>query len=226
MNKLEYLTRLGNFLRKYGLPEEDINDALTYYEEVFMDAGFGKDAETAETLGSPEELAAGILRDSGIQVGSVNDAPSPNFDQQSEYTNCGAQQNRPYSGQQYNNQNTGKSDSNTILKIIIAILAFPLWFPLLTVVFAVFVAVICLIFALLVAFVAVSISLVFGGFSIIAEIPQLALMLLGGGFAACSISFLICRGLFRIIVPPLVKTFRKFVNWLRGIFVKGEKSYE
>lgn len=218
MNKLEYLTRLRSFLQRYGLPEEDINDALTYYEEVFMDAGFGKDAETAESLGSPEELAAGILRESGIQVGSVNDAPTVGFNQQSGYTNCG--------NQQYDNRNKGNSGSNTVLKVIIAVLSFPLWFPVLIVLLSVLLVIFCLFFGLLIAFVSLSVSLVLGGFSIIAEIPQLALMMLGGGFAACSVSFLICRGLFRLIAPAFVKLVRKFVGWLRGIFVKGEKSYE
>ena len=45
MNKLEFLTRLRNSLERGGMPVEDINDALTYYEEVFMDAGFGKEED-------------------------------------------------------------------------------------------------------------------------------------------------------------------------------------
>ena len=53
MNKLEFLTRLRNSLERGGMPVEDINDALTYYEEVFMDAGFGKEEETAASEYTP-----------------------------------------------------------------------------------------------------------------------------------------------------------------------------
>ena len=65
MNKLEFLTRLRNNLERGGLPSDDINDALSYYEEVFLDAGFGKEEETAAAKGSPEDVAVNILRESG-----------------------------------------------------------------------------------------------------------------------------------------------------------------
>ena len=76
MNKLEFLTRMRNKLESGGLPAEDINDALTYYEEVFLDAGFGKEEETAASIGLPEDIAADILRESGIAP-TVKPQPVP-----------------------------------------------------------------------------------------------------------------------------------------------------
>ena len=66
MNRLEYLTRLRRLLEDGGLAEDEINDAMGFYEEIFLDAGAAHEAETAANLGSPEELANKILQDSGI----------------------------------------------------------------------------------------------------------------------------------------------------------------
>lgn len=66
MNRLEYLTQLRRSLEDGGLAEDEINDAMGFYEEIFLDAGAAHEAETAANLGSPEELANKILQDSGI----------------------------------------------------------------------------------------------------------------------------------------------------------------
>lgn len=57
MNRLEYLTQLRRSLEDGGLAEDEINDAMGFYEEIFLDAGAAHEAETAANLGSPEELA-------------------------------------------------------------------------------------------------------------------------------------------------------------------------
>lgn len=66
MNRLEYLTQLRRSLEDGGLAEDEINDAMGFYEEIFLDTGAAHEAETAANLGSPEELANKILQDSGI----------------------------------------------------------------------------------------------------------------------------------------------------------------
>lgn len=68
MNRLEFLTSLRFHLEKGGLPREDIEDALSYYEEIFLDSGYGSDEQTASSLGSPEDLAREILIENGIHV--------------------------------------------------------------------------------------------------------------------------------------------------------------
>ncbi|MCR5020940.1 DUF1700 domain-containing protein [Ruminococcus sp.] len=83
MNRLEFLTSLRYNLEKGGLPREDIEDALSYYEEIFLDAGYGSDEQTAQTLGDPETLAKEILVENGIhpdgdaafEVGTAKRAP-------------------------------------------------------------------------------------------------------------------------------------------------------
>ena len=39
MNRLEYLTQLRRLLEDGGLAEDEINDAMGFYEEIFLDAG-------------------------------------------------------------------------------------------------------------------------------------------------------------------------------------------
>lgn len=53
MNRLEYLTQLRRSLEDGGLAEDEINDAMGFYEEIFLDAGAAHEAETAANLGSP-----------------------------------------------------------------------------------------------------------------------------------------------------------------------------
>ena len=52
MNRLEYLTQLRRSLEDGGLAEDEINDAMGFYEEIFLDAGAAHEAETAANLGS------------------------------------------------------------------------------------------------------------------------------------------------------------------------------
>ena len=37
MNRLEYLTQLRRSLEDGGLAEDEINDAMGFYEEIFLD---------------------------------------------------------------------------------------------------------------------------------------------------------------------------------------------
>lgn len=62
MNRLEYLTQLRRSLEDGGLAEDEINDAMGFYEEIFLDAGTAHEAETAANLGSPEDLANKFCR--------------------------------------------------------------------------------------------------------------------------------------------------------------------
>lgn len=200
MNKIEFLTRLKNSLEKNGLPQEDMDDALNYYEEIFMDAGFGRDDETAESLGSPEVIAEGILRENGIEINNINDF--------TKSTNV-----------QQNVTIVQKSSSDTALKIVLLILAFPIWFPIVVVIFSLLIALFAVIFGLGIAFVATSIAMLFSGIMILFESPALALMGIGIGLVGCGITFFILCGL----VPASLKLFKKFFSALKGMFKKGDK---
>ena len=55
MNREEYLKRLSFLLK--DLPEEEIEDAIAYYEDYFEEAGEEKEEQVIKELGSPEKIA-------------------------------------------------------------------------------------------------------------------------------------------------------------------------
>lgn len=61
MNREEYLKRLSFLLK--DLPEEEIEDAIAYYEDYFEEAGEEKEEQVIRELGSPEKIAK-MIRDS------------------------------------------------------------------------------------------------------------------------------------------------------------------
>lgn len=61
MNREEYLKRLSFLLK--DLPEEEIEDAIAYYEDYFEEAGEDKEEQVIRELGSPEKIAK-MIRDS------------------------------------------------------------------------------------------------------------------------------------------------------------------
>ena len=61
MNREEYLKRLSFLLK--DLPEEEIEDAIAYYEDYFEEAGEENEEQVIKELGSPEKIAR-MIRDS------------------------------------------------------------------------------------------------------------------------------------------------------------------
>lgn len=208
MNKLEFLTRLRNSLERGGMPAEDINDALTYYEEVFMDAGFGKEEETAASMGMPEDVAVNILRESGITP-PPPPAPAPaqnmNFAQQPQ------QKKKPSGGA-------------IAASIIIGVLTFPIWLPILIVAVVMLFVVIVVLLSFVIAFIAAGIGLIIGGFALIFEIPSVALMALGAGFIITGLVILMCKPVFGAAIPACGRGIKKLFAWVGGLFKKGGKE--
>lgn len=207
MNKIEFLTRLRNSLERGGMAAEDINDALTYYEEVFMDAGFGKEEETAASMGSPEEVAGNILREAGITP-----PPAP----------AAAPQNMGGAAQP---QQKKKASGGAIaLSIILAVLTFPIWLPILIVVVVMLFVVIVVLLSLVVAFIAAGIGLIIGGIITLFEVPSIALMALGAGLIITGIVALICKPVFGSAIPACGRGIKKAFSWIGGLFKKGGKE--
>jgi uncharacterized membrane protein len=65
MTKVAYLAELRRKLK--GLPENEIDAACAYYDEYFSDAGSENEEQTAAELGSPAEVAAGIIGDRALR---------------------------------------------------------------------------------------------------------------------------------------------------------------
>ena len=216
MNKLEFLTRLRNSLEKGGLPKEDINDALTYYEEVFLDAGFGKEEETAASMGEPEDVAVNILRESGIHVNPAPVMPPQDPERQSFSNNSNV-----YNAEQSEKKTSG---GQWALRIILAVLTFPIWLPILIVICALLFTLIVVVCSLIFAAVVTAVALIAGGIAAIFETPSIALMLIGVGLIITGIVLLICKPAFNAVIPACGRAVKRFFNWIVGLFKKGEKE--
>ena len=215
MNKLEFLTRLRNNLERGGLGPDDINDALSYYEEVFLDAGFGKEEETAASMGSPEEVAVNILRESGIHVGGAPVMPPQRM-------NAPQGQNGPAMG--YVPPKKKASGGTIALGIILGILTFPIWLPIVIVVVTLLFTLIVVLISVFIAFVAAAIGLIVGGIATMFEFPALGLFALGLGLFLTGIIILICKPAVSAGVPAIGRGIKGFCGWVVGLFKKGGKE--
>ena len=61
MNAYEYLQALRAALS--ALPDDEIDSAMRYYEDYFLDAGDENAAQVIEELGPPEQVAQAILNE-------------------------------------------------------------------------------------------------------------------------------------------------------------------
>ncbi len=218
MNKLEFLTRLRNNLERGGLPSDDINDALSYYEEVFLDAGFGKEEETAAAMGSPEDVAVNILRESGIHVGGAPVMPPQRMGGPQ-----GQQQQGPMMGG-YVPPKKKASGGSIALGIVLGILTFPIWFPIVCVVVSLLFALIVVLISLVIAFFAAAIGLLIGGIVALTEFPAVGIMFLGAGLILTGLVILICKPAFSAVIPAIGRGIKRFCGWVVGLFKKGGKE--
>lgn len=224
MNKLEFLTRLRNSLERGGLSKEDINDALTYYEEVFLDAGFGKEEETAAAMGDPEDVAVNILRESGIHVNPAPVLPpqDPSAQNSNNNYNNGNGFNNGYGN--YNNaaQPVKKTSGGAwVLRIILAVLTFPFWLPVLIVICVLLFTLIVVVISLVFAAAVTAFAFIAGGLVSIFESPAVALMLIGIGLIITGIVILICKPAFSAAIPACGRAIKRFCGWFAGLFKKG-----
>ena len=65
MKRQDFLDALRARLNR--LPAEELEDALDYYNEIFLDAGEENEEETAESLGSIDDIARQIYAENGIE---------------------------------------------------------------------------------------------------------------------------------------------------------------
>lgn len=76
MNKTEFIKELKIKLR--NLPNEELNDALSYYDEYFEDAQIDDTVDVEKELGSPSMVASQILSDYAVKDIEIKDKPSKN----------------------------------------------------------------------------------------------------------------------------------------------------
>ena len=132
MTAAEYLYDLRRRLKQ--LPQQEIDEAMSYYEEYFSEVGPGGEAELINRLGSPAQVASTII---------------------SEYAM------KDMSGQGETPKN--RSGIKTMWIVIIAVLASPIAIPIAIALFAVVFSILVTIFSVLFSLLAASLAMVIAG---------------------------------------------------------------
>lgn len=201
MDKYDFIKQLEKELS--GLSEEEIRSAVSYYKELFEDAGNDNVQELLENLGSPKEIAENIKRESGTVVTADKPQDSVNSD------------NINIKEKETDIRTEKRRDAGTILLLaVVLICTSPIWLPLLVTVYGVVITLLCVIVILALVFGIIGIAGIISGFSTIFAVPPVGLVLLGMGLVFTALTLmcapLLFKGIFRIC--------RALINGTVGIF--------
>ncbi len=214
MSRKAFMARLDELLA--DITEAEKEEALSYYEEYFEDAGPEKEEEVISSLGSPEKVAATIK--AGL---------SENAQEEGEFSETG------YTNSYYDvkdevatiNKRKGLGGLGTggwVIILILCLFALPVLGPLLLgvlgTIFGLLVAVVAVIFAVFVtgvALVASAIALVVAGFATLFSAPIVGVALLGAALVVAGIGILAAiLGLWVVtkVIPPLLRGFVELIR--------------
>lgn len=212
MNKQEFLEALRQALS--GLPDEERQNALQYYEDYFADAGEENEAQAIADLGSPEAVAQAIINDY----------------RELAATSGGASSSSGGPGASVPGPPRKKGVSPWVL-LILVLLAIPLGVPLLAAAFSLIVGffTVVLAIALVVVLVpvicgVVGLAVCWAGALALFVSPASAVVAIGGGLVCIAVGLLIGAlfvKLLTLFVPPIV---RGFVNLCRRPFERRNRS--
>ena len=238
MNRFEYMRRLEDLLSDISPSEKE--EALTYYNDYFNDAGQENEQQVIEELGSPEQVAAGVKEGLGLQTyDRVQDSPEGGKNQNQSAQigtdgNAGAQNTGSQNAFSQNSQippqpqqKKSKPAWEIALIVIGLIFASPLILALICVIFTLIISVFSLIFGLLIGFGAAALALYVTAFACallgLVVLPVNVLVsgaLLGSG-CLCAAAGILCMVL-TVLVAMTVPAACKGTAWLwRKMFRKA-----
>ena len=199
MNKQAFLYELQHKLKR--LPAEEVDNAITYYEEYLSDAGQQNEANAIEALGSPSFVAAKIIGEYAI-----NDANSVDF--------------------VYEKEKRGKNRSrlSPLTISIIAVCASPVAIPVVVSVLAIVVATAICVLALGVSAASVAtagIACVLVSLWLITTSFSTALLYFGVGIFAFALGIASTASVVKLS-KLIVKGLQK---WIGGILIKNRSMY-
>lgn len=134
MNKNQFLTELRR--RLHGIPQEEMEQAMEYYTEYFLDAGVDDTADVIPMVGAPAQVAQRIWDECVDKQVTIQ-------------------------RQEGGVKNTAK----TAWMIVLAVFAAPIALPVAIAVAAVVFTVLIAIFAVIAAIIIAAVALVIGGFA-------------------------------------------------------------
>lgn len=187
MNKNTFLNELAKKLHR--LPKQDFDDAMSYYNEYFMDAGVDEYTDVTQLVGSVDEVASRIIDES--------------TDKQIEIANT---------------EGGVKNKSRAIWYVLLGIFAAPIAFPIAIVIFAIIFAIIVTVVAVVFSLIVASVCVVIVGFAAIpalfwAESGSQVLVLLGMICMCIAIGVLFCIAFYKI-GELVIKGIIKFARYI------------
>ena len=221
MNAYEYLNALRAALS--SLPDEEIDSAMRYYEDYFLDAGEENADRVIAELGDPQKVAQDILNDyGGIARSTARTGASTGSDGVSTADEYARQQKRRVKGV-----------SPWVLALLVLI-GLPVGIPLLLGAGGVLIGVLAAIVGVLIAAVVLCAALPFALCAsglvlsvfafLVLSTPASALLTLGVGLTCLAAGILLAALILRLcvlFVPPLVRGFVALLRWpidrLRGV---------
>ncbi len=202
MNKQEFVEELRK--RLSGLPQEEADKSIAYYEEVIADRMEEGEAE----------------EDAVAAMGSINEVVDGIFYDQSFPTLVKTRMNE-----------SKLKKTNKTLWVVIVILTFPIWFPiaisLIVAALSVYIAIWCVIISLFVAefsFVASGLGGIGIGISfLVSGNGASGLLAIGAGILLVGIALFLIYPIW-MMSKGLVKLTGKFVVWLKSLFISNNRD--
>lgn len=210
MNAYEYLQALRAALAV--LPDDEINSAMRYYEDYFLDAGDENAAQVIEQLGPPEQVAEAILRD---YTGVARRRPE-RFEEEKAQTVDGVPLGRD------GKPLTRKKGINPWMLACIVLLALIFGPVAITVIGAIILAVVGLVIGIAACVVAVPAATLIGGGALVLfsfllwATPASALATLGAGLVVGAIGLLLVLLVIKLcilFVPPIIRGLVALIRW-------------
>lgn len=210
MNAYEYLQALRAALAV--LPDDEIDSAMRYYEDYFLDAGDENAAQVIEQLGPPEQVAEAILRD---YTGVARRRPE-RFEEEKAQTVDGVPLGRD------GKPLTRKKGINPWMLACIVPLALIFGPVAVAVIGGIIVAVVGLIVGVAACVVAVPAATLIGGGALVLfsfllwATPASALATLGAGLAVGAVGLLLVLLVIKLcilFVPPIIRGLVALIRW-------------
>lgn len=210
MNAYEYLQALRAALAV--LPDDEIDSAMRYYEDYFLDAGDENAAQVIEQLGPPEQVAEAILRD---YTGVARRRPE-RFDEEKAQTVNGVPLGRD------GKPLTRKKGINPWMLACIVLLALIFGPVAVAVIGAIIVAVVGLVIGIAACVVAVPAATLIGGGALVLfsfllwATPASALATLGAGLTVGAVGLLLVLLVIKLcilFVPPIIRGLVALIRW-------------
>ncbi len=223
MSRAEFMSKLRQALS--GLPDEEIANALRYYEEYFDDAGPEREYEAAAELGDPQKAAGQILAD----YREVATVPPQNDAHKGTGTDANASAGTAHHGTTAQDS-PKKKGINPVLLIILMLFALPILVPLAAAFLGILIAVLAVLAVIGIVIAIIPVCMLVAGVAFVVfsffvwNHPASALVTLGSGLGLLGVGILAALLLIKLctlFVPPLFRGFIAILRWpidkIRGI---------